>query len=157
MSNDLIVPDVMSPEGMLVIEAYLEAGSDVSKAALAVGMEEPKFREIMRKPEIKSYLTDIFMESGFRNRDKFFGILDTVLTLKMEELEETGMGSEMDIMDILKLMHKMKMDEMKVQIEYEKAKQAKAPVHQNNTQINLAGGKDANYVDLLSRIVGAGS
>ena len=92
MSNDLIVPDAMSPEGMLVIEAYLESGSDVAKAALAVGMEEPKFREIMRKPEVKAYLTDIFMESGFRNRDKFFGILDTVLTMKMEELDETGMG-----------------------------------------------------------------
>lgn len=156
MSNDLIVPDAMSPEGMLVIEAYLESGSDVAKAALAVGMEEPKFLEIMRKPEVKAYLTDIFMESGFRNRDKFFGILDTVLTMKMEELDETGMGSEMDIMDILKLMHKMKMDEMKMQIEYEKVKQAKAPVHQTNTQINLAGGHDSNYTDLLSRIVGAG-
>ena len=57
MSNDLIVPDAMSPEGMLVIEAYLESGSDVAKAALAVGMEEPKFREIMRKPEVKAYLS----------------------------------------------------------------------------------------------------
>ena len=156
MANDLLVPDAMSPEGMMAIEAYLECGNDMAKAASSLQMDEISFRALMRKPEIKNYLNEIFMESGFRNRDKFFGILDTVLTMKMEELDETGMGSDMDIMDILKLMHKMKMDEMKMQIEYEKVKQAKAPVHQNNTQINLAGGKDANYVDLLSRIVGAG-
>lgn len=151
MANDLLVPDAMSPEGMLAIEAYLECGSDMTKAAGQIGMEEHQYRQLMRKPEIKNYLNEIFMESGFRNKDKFFGILDEVLNLKMQELNETGMGSEMDIMDILKLMHKMKMDEMKMQIEYEKVRQAKAPTHQTNNQINLGGG--ANYNDLITRLV----
>lgn len=151
MANDLLVPDAMSPEGMLAIEAYLSCGNDMSKAATEVGMDEHQYRELMRKPEIKNYLNEIFMESGFRNKDKFFGILDQVLNLKMQELDETGMGSEMDIMDILKLMHKMKMDEYKMMLEIEKAKQAKAPVHQTNNQINLGGG--ANYNDLITRLV----
>ena len=155
MANDLLVPDAISPEGMLAIEAYLEAGSNVSQAAVALGMEESKFREIMRRSEVKMYLNDIFMESGFRNRDKFFGIMDTVLNLKMEELEETGMGSDMDIMDILKLMHKMKMDEVKMLIEYEKVKAGRAPVHQNNTLVNVNGGSD-NYQDLMSKIFSQG-
>lgn len=154
MANDLLVPDSISPEGMEVINAYFENNSDPKAAALSLGMEEPAFREIMRRPEVKVYLNEIFMESGFRNRDKFFGIIDTVLNLKMTELQDTGMGSEMDIMDILKLMHKMKMDEMKLQIEFEKAKQSKAPVHQNNTQVNIAGAGDSNYMDLVSILAG---
>ncbi|QGH45210.1 hypothetical protein [Bacteriophage Eos] len=154
MANDILVPDLISPEGMEVISAYLENNSDPKAGALALGMEEPAFREIMRRPEVKTYLNEIFMESGFRNRDKFFGILDTVLNLKMTELEDSGMGSEMDIMDILKLMHKMKMDEMKMQVELEKAKQGRAPASQNNTQINIAGGGDSNYMDLMTTLMG---
>lgn len=156
MANDLLVPDQISPEGMEVISAYLENSSDPKKAALALGMEEPAFREIMRRPEVKTYLNEIFMESGFRNRTKFFDIIDTVLSLKMSELQETGMGSDMDIMDILKLMHKMKMDEMKMQIEMEKVKTAKAPLHQNNTQINVNGSGDSNYMDLMKVLAGGG-
>lgn len=156
MANDLLIPDQISPEGMEVISAYLENSSDPKKAALVLGMEEPAFREIMRRPEVKTYLNEIFMESGFRNRTKFFDIIDTVLSLKMSELQETGMGSDMDIMDILKLMHKMKMDEMKMQIEMEKAKAAKGPVHQNNTQINVGGSGDSNYMDLMKILAGGG-
>lgn len=156
MANDLLIPDQISPEGMEVISAYLENASDPKKAALALGMEEPAFREVMRRPEVKTYLNEIFMESGFRNRTKFFDIIDTVLSLKMSELQETGMGSDMDIMDILKLMHKMKMDEMKMQIEMEKAKASKGPVHQNNTQINVNGSGDSNYMDLVKVLAGGG-
>lgn len=155
MANDLLVPDAMSPEGMLAIEAYLSNNNDIGKAAMSVGMAEPQFRELMRKPEIRNYLNEIFMESGFRNKDKFFGILDTVLTLKMEELEETGMGSGMDIMEILKIMHKMKMDEMKMQIELEKARSGSKPVNQTNNQINIGAGSN-EYTDLISRIMGGG-
>lgn len=154
MANDLLIPDQISPEGMEVISAYLENSSDPKKAALALGMEEPAFREIMRRPEVKNYLNEIFMESGFRNRTKFFDIIDTVLSLKMSELQETGMGSDMDIMDILKLMHKMKMDEMKMQIEMEKAKVSRAPSTQNNTQINVNGSGDSNYMDLMKILAG---
>lgn len=151
MANDLLVPDAMSPEGMMAIEAYLECGNDMAKAASSLQMDEISFRALMRKPEIKNYLNEIFMESGFRNKDKFFGILDTVLNMKMEELEETGMGSDMDIMDILKLMHKMKMDEMKLMVELEKVRMGNRPVSQNNTLVNVNGGGDA-YQDLMNKI-----
>ena len=155
MANDLLVPDAMSPEGMMAIEAYLECGNDISKAAVQLGMDEHAYRTLMRKPEIKNYLNEIFMESGFRNKDKFFGILDTVLNLKMQELDETGLGSGMDIMDILKLMHKMKMDEMKMQIEFEKVRQGNKPVNQTNNQFNLGGGS-SEYGDLISKIMNGG-
>lgn len=158
MANDVLVPDLMSPEGMDVIEAYLECGSDVPSAARSLGMSEITFRDIMNRSEVKNYLNDIFMESGFRNRDRLFGVLDEVIKRKLEELEETGMGSDQDIMDILWKAHKMKMEEMKMMVELEKAKAAsRAPTNQTNIQNNIiAGAGDQNYMDLITSLATGG-
>lgn len=158
MANDVLVPDLMSPEGMDVIEAYLQCGSDVPSAARSLGMSEIAFRDIMNRSEVKNYLNDIFMESGFRNRDRLFGVLDEVIKRKLEELEETGMGSDQDIMDILWKAHKMKMEEMKMMVELEKAKAAvRAPANQTNIQNNIiAGAGDQNYMDLITSLTTGG-
>lgn len=158
MANDVLVPDLMSPEGMDVIEAYLQCGSDVPTAARSLGMSEIAFRDIMNRSEVKNYLNDIFMESGFRNRDRLFGVLDEVIKRKLEELEETGMGSDQDIMDILWKAHKMKMEEMKMMVELEKAKAAvRAPANQTNIQNNIiAGAGDQNYMDLITSLATGG-
>lgn len=158
MANDVLVPDLMSPEGMDVIEAYLQCGSDVPSAARSLGMSEIAFRDIMNRSEIKNYLNDIFMESGFRNRDRLFGVLDEVIKRKLEELEETGMGSDQDIMDILWKAHKMKMEEMKMMVELEKVKAAaRTPANQTNIQNNIiAGAGDQNYMDLITSLATGG-
>lgn len=158
MANDVLVPDLMSPEGMDVIEAYLQCGSDVPSAARSLGMSEIAFRDIMNRSEVKNYLNDIFMESGFRNRDRLFGVLDEVIKRKLEELEETGMGSDQDIMDILWKAHKMKMEEMKMMVELEKAKAAsRTPTNQTNIQNNIiAGAGDQNYMDLITSLATGG-
>lgn len=158
MANDVLVPDLMSPEGMDVIEAYLQCGSDVPSAARSLGMSEIAFRDIMNRSEVKNYLNDIFMESGFRNRDRLFGVLDEVIKRKLEELEETGMGSDQDIMDILWKAHKMKMEEMKMMVELEKVKAAaRTPANQTNIQNNIiAGAGDQNYMDLITSLATGG-
>lgn len=158
MANDVLVPDLMSPEGMDVIEAYLQCGSDVPSAARSLGMSEIAFRDIMNRSEVKNYLNDIFMESGFRNRDRLFGVLDEVIKHKLEELEETGMGSDQDIMDILWKAHKMKMEEMKMMVELEKVKAAaRTPANQTNIQNNIiAGAGDQNYMDLITSLATGG-
>lgn len=158
MANDVLVPDLMSPEGMDVIEAYLQCGSDVPSAARSLGMSEIAFRDIMNRSEVKNYLNDIFMESGFRNRDRLFGVLDEVIKRKLEELEETGMGSDQDIIDILWKAHKMKMEEMKMMVELEKVKAAaRTPANQTNIQNNIiAGAGDQNYMDLITSLATGG-
>ena len=149
MANDVLVPDLMSPEGMDVIEAYLQCGSDVPSAARSLGMSEIAFRDIMNRSEVKNYLNDIFMESGFRNRDRLFGVLDEVIKRKLED---------QDIMDILWKAHKMKMEEMKMMVELEKAKAAvRAPANQTNIQNNIiAGAGDQNYMDLITSLTTGG-
>ncbi|MFP9048249.1 hypothetical protein, partial [Enterococcus faecalis] len=122
------------------------------------GMSEIAFRDIMNRSEVKNYLNDIFMESGFRNRDRLFGVLDEVIKRKLEELEETGMGSDQDIMDILWKAHKMKMEEMKMMVELEKVKAAaRTPANQTNIQNNIiAGAGDQNYMDLITSLATGG-
>ncbi|MFP9216373.1 hypothetical protein, partial [Enterococcus faecalis] len=130
----------------------------VPSAARSLGMSEIAFRDIMNRSEVKNYLNDIFMESGFRNRDRLFGVLDEVIKRKLEELEETGMGSDQDIMDILWKAHKMKMEEMKMMVELEKVKAAaRTPANQTNIQNNIiAGAGDQNYMDLITSLATGG-
>ncbi|NCB96634.1 MAG: hypothetical protein EOM35_09360, partial [Negativicutes bacterium] len=72
--------------------------------------------------------------------------------------EETGMGSDQDIMDILWKAHKMKMEEMKMMVELEKVKAAaRTPANQTNIQNNIiAGSGDENYMNLITALAGGG-
>ncbi|MGN9934544.1 hypothetical protein ACTMM8_24940, partial [Escherichia coli] len=116
MSTDVLVPEEMSPEGMRVVEAYLNCGSDITQVGDYLGMPQETVMSIYNRPEVKHYITTLFMESGFRNRDKFFGVMDEIVKKKLEDLEESELGSDADILEIMKVYHKMKMDEMAMQI-----------------------------------------
>ena len=97
------------------------------------------------------------MESGFRNRDKFFGVMDEIVKKKLEDLEESELGSDADILEIMKVYHKMKMDEMAMQIKMIEAQnKVRTPTTQTNIQnnFNLPGSDDGNYMNLLNRLSG---
>lgn len=156
MTTEVVVPEQMSPEGMKVIEAYLECGSDISQVGEYLNMPQEIVMSIYNRPEVRSYITTLFMESGFRNRDKFFGVMDTIIKKKLEDLEESELGSDADILEIMKVYHKMKMDEMAMQIKLEEAKSKRMPINQTNIQnnFNLPGADDDNYMALMSRLSG---
>lgn len=146
-----LVPELIDPEGMMVIEAYLDNNFDINKTAIALGQDKQDIVKIYNRPEVKTYLSTIFNESGFRNRNKLFGLLDKLINMKLEEMDDTGLGSSMDIMDMLKTAHRMKMDEMKMEAELLKAKNAASGnnvTNQTNIQIN-----DANYNTLMQSLL----
>lgn len=158
MANDVLVPEEMSPEGMRVVEAYLECGSDITQVGDYLGMPQETVISIYNRPEVKHYITTLFMESGFRNRDKFFGVMDEIVKKKLEDLNESELGSDADILEIMKVYHKMKMDEMAMQIKLIEAQtKVKTPTTQTNIQnnFNLPGSDDGNYMNLLNRLSGA--
>lgn len=159
MSNDLIAPEEMSPEGMRVIEAYLEAENDLQRAADILGEPLHIVTAIFNRAEVKNYINTLFMESGFRNRDKFFGIMDTILEKKMQDLEESDLGSDADILEIMKTYHKMKMDEMAMNIKVLEAQsKVKTPLNQTNIQnnFNIPGSEDNNYMTLMKKLASGG-
>lgn len=156
MSTDLqLLPENISPEGLEIAEAYISAGHDTKLAADILGIPTDAVQVMLEKREVKAYLDHMFFEAGFRNREKLFGIMDTIIELKLQELQESGMGSSADILDIMKAFHKMKMDEYKMSIELLKAKQVAQPINQTNIQNNLAlpGGNDANYSSLIDTLI----
>jgi hypothetical protein len=151
--SDKLLPEIISPEGLEVAEAYFTSGHDRKQTALILDMSIETVDSLLETREVKAYIDRVFFESGFRNREKIFGVMDVIIERKLEELEESGMGSSADILEIMKTFHKMKMDEYKMMIEFEKAKSNK-PTHQTNIQNNIAlpGSNDSNYMTLLESL-----
>lgn len=135
-STDLIEPESISPEGMKVAMAYLENGSSITEAAEVLNMPLADVEGILKKNEVATLINRIYYETGFRNRDKLGKIMDALITQKLEEMDDTEMGSEKDIADLLKLQHDMKMQEMKMEIALMEARKKNEPASQTNIQIN---------------------
>lgn len=148
-----MVPELIQPESLQIIEAYLANGSDINETALALGTTANVVASHLNKRECRVYLDNIFASAGFRNRDRMFGFLDELVNKKIEELDETGNGTSLDIVELLEKIHKMKMQELQLSIKLAEAEQ-KCPTVQNNTQINITGGE--SYNKLLDRIIKGG-
>lgn len=150
--TDLLLPDIISPEGLDVAECYIANGGDSRVVAHELSIPKEEVDRQLKNPEVKAYINRIFSETGFRNKHRLFGVLDQVINLKLEEMQETGLGSSQDIMDIMKAAHNMKIQEMKMEAELIKAQTAAKPVagNQTNVQINnMPGASDPGYMNVL--------
>lgn len=148
MSNEVIR---ISPEGLKAVEAYLENGQNLELTADALGLEKADLHALLNKRESKAYLDRLYMEAGFRNRGRMGELMDEIINAKLEEMADTGMGSGKDILEILQVAHKMRMDEMAMQIKLMEAEnKAAIPNIQINQQINNGG---SNYNSLLEKLL----
>lgn len=107
--------DLISPEGLDIAQAYLENKSDVNNTALAMNLPVEVVVDHLAKKEVRNYLDQIYQESGFRNRERMGSLMDEIIAQKLEEMEDTGTGSNKDIIEILKIAHDMKMKELELQ------------------------------------------
>lgn len=147
---DTLPVEKLQPEAMTVVESYLFHRRDVDAVARDLNTTPTVITDILNKREVRGYLDHLFMESGYRNRDKFFDIMDNILEQKLEELDEAGMGSNMDVMDIMKTYHAMKIKELELSIKLQELSSAKQTAGTiNNLQINNSSG----YDKLLERII----
>jgi hypothetical protein len=143
----------ISPEALEVANCYLQC-QDVREVAeqLAVGVDI--VTQILAKREVRAYIDHVFMDTGFNNRVKMRSAMDAIIRKKFQEMEEAQTGSNKDIIEILSLSHKMRMEELDRQIKLEQIRVEKvAPHNQVNVQINDSGG--SNYDKLLSRLMEA--
>jgi len=147
--DDALLPETISPQGLLIADTYLTNGQDAKKTALALKIDEQEVRRLLRTPEVRSYTNAVFMETGFRNRHRMFGALDEIINRKLEEMEETGTTTDADFLELMVKYHNMKMAEMKMEKELH---EAKSPTigRQNNVQVNLNRG--SNYDNLLASL-----
>lgn len=136
---------VISPEGLEIAECYLSNGSDSEKTALVLGIPLQEVIRYMGKREVKAYIDTLYFESGFRNRDRFAAVMDEIIACKLEEMDDTGMGSSKDILEIMKEAHSMKMKELELEIKRDAAKTPSGPA--------VAVQVNHNYNELLGKIM----
>ena len=118
MKNEIATK--MSPEGLEIANAYLELGC-TSKVCARLKVDENTVQEYLGKREIKQYIDQVYLDTGYRNRFKLATALDDIIERKLEEAEESQIYTNKDLADLLQMAHKMRMDEIKAMAELEKA------------------------------------
>ena len=142
----------ISPEGLEVANAYLELGN-IQAVCVRLKLDEGECSEILAKREVKGYIDQVYLDTGYRNRFKLATALDDIIDRKMEEAEESEIYSNKDLADLLQMAHKMRMDEIKAQAELEKAKSQNV-----KNQINIQNNGDVpfgqgNYGELMKKLL----
>lgn len=147
MSKELII---ISPEGLEVANLYLELGS-IAEVTHSLQVSQEKIVEILNKREVKSYIDTIYLDQGYRNKNKIAALLDRIIESKIVEAEESEIYSTKDLVDILKVAHTMRMDEHKLQNQTQNTNIK----HQTNVQINDGGifGAGTKYGELISKLM----
>lgn len=128
----------ISPEGFDIANAYIQLGS-VKAVSEATGIPEHTISQTLSESQVKRYLDGVYLDMGYRNRNKLGALLDKMIDKKIEEAEESDVWTSKDLFDLLTLAHKMRMDEIKAE-------------KQEGTTVNVAqfGG---NYNSLMERLL----
>ena len=142
----------ISPEGLDIANAYLELGN-IPAVSARLNVAEQDVSELLAKREVKAYIDQVFLDTGYRNRFKLGAALDDLIERKLEEAEESEMYSNKDLADLIQMAHNMRMDELKAQAEMEKAKASQIKT-QNNVQINAeVPFGQGNYGELMKKLL----
>lgn len=140
----------IAPEFLEITNVYLQS-FDINETALMAGVKREVVVDVLNKKEVRRFIDNVFLNQGYMNRHKLQDAMSTLIEKKLEEMEEAGVGSTKDIADLLQMMHKMRMDEIKMMIALE---EKKGPASQTNVQINNQFGE--NYSSLLNKLTGGG-
>ena len=158
-STELIDPEKLSPEGLKVAESYIMSGGDIEKTSLELGLPVADLQSELNKREIKEYVDRIYHEAGFRNRFKMARVMDELIAKKLEEMDDTDMGSSKDILDLLQAQHAMKMKELEFEakvkkelLELERKKEEVQIKNQTNNQYNNYVIEESSYDKLISKL-----
>lgn len=145
----------ISPEALEIANAYLST-QNVQKTAESLGFSTDQITEVLDRREVRAYIDNIFLDSGFNNRFRMREVMDAIISKKLQELDEAEVGSSKDIADLLALSHKMTMEQLDRQIQLEKIRSGNGVKTQVNMQVNEFGG-DTKYGSLISKLLGAGN
>lgn len=152
MSNpNHIVP--ISPEGYEIATTYLQT-QDIEETARVLGIDSVQVTQFLEKSEVKNYINEMYISSGFRSRFKLAEVMDSLIEKKLEELNEAEIGSSKDILEILQFAHKMRIDEINAMAKLEAARKDSVK-SQTNIQINANSNPygDSNYGKLLDSLL----
>ena len=139
----------ISPEALEIANAYLQK-PDIAKVASEFSLSPDTVSNILGKREVRAYIDYVFSNVGFNNRFKMRAAMDAIISKKFQEMDEAGVGSTKDIIEILTLSHKMTKELTELEIKRLSLEQG-GPKNQTNIQINDTGG--TRYDQLLERLM----
>jgi len=144
---------VISPEGLEIANSYLLLGN-IKGVCQDLNITQDKVVDWLGKREVKKYIDTVYFDMGYRNRNNLANLLDEMIESKLEEAQESGIYSSKDLADLMMMAHKIRMDEMKMDIEREKVLGTNIR-NQTNVQINDGGGilGQSNYGKLVESLV----
>jgi len=130
----------LTPECLDIANAYLVYGS-AKETAEQLQIPEYQVVQLLERKDVKDYITGVYLDRGFRNRNKIGQVLDRMIESKLEEAEESGIYTSKDLFELLQFAHKMRMDEIKAEA--------------NNTgpTVNIANFGQGNYGQLMERLL----
>lgn len=132
----------LTPECLDIANAYLEYGS-AKDTAEQLMIPESKVIELLDRKDVRDYINGVYLDRGYRNRNRLGQVLDKMIDQKLEDAEETGIYTNKDLLDLLQFAHKMRMEEIKA---------LKEPA--NGTTVNVANIGGGNYGGLMERLLG---
>jgi hypothetical protein len=139
----------ISPEALEVANAYLTI-QNAQKVSTQLDIPLETVSQILGRREVKAYVDQVFFDMGFNNRFTLRKAMDAIISKKFQEMDEAGVGSNKDIIEILALSHKMTMETLDKELQLEKLR-GNSIKSQVNVQINEGGG--SNYGNLIERLI----
>lgn len=140
----------ISPEALEIAKTYM-ACHDTKETALALGIEQEKVSYYLRKPDVRRFVDTVFLEQGYMNRGKLQDVMDDLFEKKLEEMAESEMGTTKDILDIMQLQHKMRMEYAKEMKEVNTGNGGTT----NNIKVSGPASFGDNYDNLLGQLIKA--
>ena len=86
----------ITPEGYDIANAYLQLGSS-AEVSRTTGIPEHIVVETLGRKDVKAYLNGVYLDLGYRNRNKLGALLDKIIDSKLQEAEETGIYTSKDL------------------------------------------------------------
>ncbi len=133
----------ITPEGFDIANAWLMYGN-IETTAEQLQVPRHEVVRVLQIPEVKRYLDGVYLDMGYRNKNKLGNLLDKIIESKVAEAEESGMWTSKDLLEIIALQHKMRMDEIKA------SKEAGPGVA---VQVNTNNFGDSNYGRLMDKLI----
>lgn len=90
----------LSPESLDIANAYLEYGS-AKDTAEQLMIPESQVIELLDRKDVRDYLNGVYLDRGYRNRNRLGSVLDKMIDAKLEEAEESGIYTSKDLLDLL--------------------------------------------------------
>ena len=87
------------PENLVVANLYLEH-NDIDHVAALLNSSSELIVATLGKKDVRDYITQVYLDTGYRNRFKLATVLDKLIDQKMEEAEDTGFYTKADILDL---------------------------------------------------------